>query len=489
MKILFFDIGEVDYKGIEILSAVLKQKGHTVDLLLDPSLGRHYYLSIPFLNRFVNQDMLIKKVQSFNPDLIAMSIVTNKFLYFREFGLLLKKHFNIPVIVGGIHPTSLPEEVIKEDWVEMLCIGEGEGAMVELAEKMQKNEDITNIQNLWVKDSNGHIHKNTLRPLIKDLDSLPLPDRSIYAQYGVLGKRLRFMTGRGCPYHCSFCVNSFRNGLYPNEKYLRKRSVPDIIAELKEIKFKYQPRAIRFEDDVFVLNKQWLRQFKDEYKKHISLPFHCYITPAGVNEEIISDLKNSGCHSIAMGIQSGNEKLREQVMERKYSNEQVIEAANIIKKYNIKLYAEYMFGVPHETPEMMWETLELSTKIKANNSWASIFYPYPKTKLAEYCKGNKYIDDSNFNDILIGKGNPHAYSVLKHPFSEEAYKFKIILPLYNAFPYFRNSFKKLLKKRYGKVHKLCYIIGIPLLEKREFFYRIIRIPTIIVATRKTLKSR
>ena len=490
MRILFFDIGEIDYKGIELLSAVLKQQGHTVDLVLDPGFGKHYYLKFPLLNKIISDSLIIKKIISFKPDLIAMSIVTNNYQYFRDFGLKLKREINIPIIVGGIHPTSLPEELIKESWVDIVCIGDGEEALLELVEKLEQKQNITHIKNLWVKDKDGTVTRNDLRPLTKDIDSFPSPDRSIYAQYGALGQRIRFMTGRGCAHKCSFCVNSFRNDLYTGQQYLRKRSVQKVIEELELIKKQYKPKAIRFEDDIFVLNKEWLVEFKNEYTSKIKLPFHCYITPTGVKEDIINELKTSGCYSIAMGIQSGNAEIRSGIMDRHYSNQKVIDAANIIKKSGIKLYAEYMFGLPDETPENMWETLRLSEKINADNNWTSIFYPYPKTELTNYCIEKKYIDNFVFNDIINGKGSPHDFSILNHKFSKEAFKFKALLPLYLALPKFlRPIISHFLKSRFGLIHRFIYIVSIPLLEKKEFFYRAIRIPAILIKTRRILKKR
>ena len=489
MNILFFDIGEIDYKGVELLSAILKKEGHRVDLLLDPGLGKHYYLKLPFLNNLISDKRLLDKAVSFHPDLIAMSIVTNNFMYFREFGRKLKKVMDVPIIVGGIHPTSLPEEVIKEDWVDIICVGDGEEAVRELADAMNNKRDISKIKNLWVKDKNGHIHRNELRALSADIDIYPMPDRSIYAQYGVLGRRIRFMTGRGCLHTCTFCVNSFRNGLYPGQKYLRKRSVNSVIEELRFVKSTYKAKAIRFEDDVFVTDKKWLREFKEEYTRYINLPFHCYFTPTGVNEEIIQLIKECGCTSIAMGIQSGNAEVRHKLMKRNYTNETVIRASEIIRKAGIKLYAEYMFGLPDETPEEMWETLLLTDKIKAHNSWAAIFYPYPKTDLMEYAMNNQFIDENVYKMIAEGTGSPHSSTILKHPFADEIIKFKILLPVYAAVPkIFKPLVIFLIKKKKSFLHELIFIISLPLLEKREFIYRIIRIPEILIKTYRVLKN-
>lgn len=490
MRILFFDIGEIDYKGIEILSALLKNEGHAVDLLLDPGFGKHYYLKLPFLNKVISDKKLLQKAIAFKPDLVGMSIVTNNFRYFKDFGEKLKEKLDVPIIVGGIHPTSVPEQVIKENWIDIVCVGDGEEAIAELVRKMEKQESITNIPNLWVKDKDGTIFRNAMRPLTQDIDTHPFPDRSIYHQYGALSNRIRFMTGRGCPHNCSFCVNSFRKNLYPNQQYLRKRSVQHVIAELEEVVALYKPKGFRFEDDVFVLDKKWFREFKEEYIKRIKLPFHCYITPSGVSQQIVLDLKECGCESIAMGIQSGNEELRKRIMNRNYSNLKVIESAQLIKSAGIKLYAEFMFGFPDEDPAMMHETLVLSEEVNANNSWAGIFYPYPNVELTAYCIENNFIDAQIHDKIIRGDGSPHTSSILNLEHKDEALKYKTILPLYSTSPKIIKFFlRKLLKIRYNWLHRVVYIISIPLLERREFALRVIRLPRILYKTNKILKKR
>lgn len=489
MRILFYDKTLIDYKGIEILSSVLKLHGHQVELLLDPGFGKLLFLKIPFLNWLVSDQLLLKKAVSYKPDLIGMSIMTNNFQFYRDFGRKLKKMTDTPVIVGGIHPTSVPEEVIKEDWVDMLCIGDGEEALLELVETLQAGKDISNIRNLWVKDKNG-IHKNGLRPLNENIDKHPFPDRSLYDKYGVISRTVYFMAGRGCAYNCSFCVNHFRDHLYPGQKYFRKRSISNIIEELKEVKNRYHPRALRFEDDVLISNISWLKEFKDQYVQFINLPFHCYMTPNGVNEETLRLLKECGCEMICMGVQSGNEQIRRQLLNRHYSNEMVVVAARMINRSGIKLHTEYMFGLPGETPENMWETLELNENLHSDHTWAATFYPYPKTGLTQYCIDSGYIDDEVYQKIISGQGSPNSYSILKHPFADEAYKFKIILPIYNASPNWLKYFlKKLLKARLSFVHKYLYLVSLPVLGGKDFIIRATRAPYILFKTRKALKAR
>jgi anaerobic magnesium-protoporphyrin IX monomethyl ester cyclase len=291
MRILFYCCGS-ENPGVEALSAYLKSKGHTVGLLFDPRQGSNFYFNVPLLNNFVSRDMLLRKARAFEPELVAVSFLTNQFQEVGAFMSYLRQHIHVPVIAGGFHAFSLPDMLIKEDWVDMLCLGEGEETMAELADAMSRNEPYDNIRNLWIKKTDGQIVKNPLRPLIKNLDALPIPDKDIFVPYGIINRRLMVMTSRGCPYKCSYCINSFRDALYPTQKYLRRKTPEAAIDELIEYKKKFKPRFIQFYDDVFSYDAAWLETFSTLYPQKIGLPFECYITPTTANDKIVSLLKN-----------------------------------------------------------------------------------------------------------------------------------------------------------------------------------------------------
>ena len=328
MRVLFYYRGS-EHIGVESIMSYLKSKGHLVELIYEPALGDNGYIDFPFLNKFFyNDKLVVDKAIRFRPDLIAFSAITNLYMPIKKLARKFKKVLpNALIICGGIHPTSLPEETIKEDCFDMICLGEGEGAMEDLLQRMREKRSYTDVKNLWVKDGSGHIHKNSKRPVIRPLESLPRPDKSLFAKYGALTSSIMIMTTRGCPYACTFCVNSFRNAAYSGEVYLRQRTVPNIIEDLIDIKKTYKPKKFRFEDDVFAFNIKWLNDFKVAYHKHINLPFHCYVTPSTAKDEILKSLKEAGCESVSMGIQSGNEKIRTQMLHRKHTDEIIIAAA------------------------------------------------------------------------------------------------------------------------------------------------------------------
>ena len=490
MRVLFYYRGS-EHIGIQSIMACLKSKGHLVELIYEPALGDNGYIDIPFLNKFFyNEKLIVDKAARFRPDLIAFSIITNLYIPIKNLAKKFKQVLpDVPIICGGIHPTSLPEETIKQDCFDMLCLGEGEGAMEDLLQRMREKRSYNDVKNLWVKDASGHIHKNDKRPLIRPLESLPAPDKTLFAKYGALTSRIMIMTTRGCPFACTFCVNSFRNATYAGEVYLRQRSVKHVIDDLKKLVKTYKPEYIKFEDDVFAFNQKWLNEFKVAYRKHINIPFRCTITPSTAKDEILQSLKEAGCELVCMGVQSGNEKIRTKLLHRRHTDEIIIAAAQKIKKHGIKLQADFIFGFPEETPEDMWSSYELNEKLDAYNTSSYVFYPYPKTALADYSLKHGFLTKEDYDKIKEGYGSYHTSCWLNLPFKDEVYKFNSMLPIWNVTPKFlKPLLKKILKLKYGLIHKMLYMFSVPLIDYKEFIIRVKDMPNMIYKTRKALKN-
>ncbi len=157
--------------GICLISAILKKAGHET-LLFKPEV--------------FSETTFLTKVDEFNPNLVGFSVTTHQYKYARDYATALKRYKNIPTVFGGFHPTLAPESVIVDPATDIVCRGEGEFAMLELIEAIEKQKDYRKIPNLWVKKQNGEIIKNQLRPLIENLDSLPFPDREFINQEKIL---------------------------------------------------------------------------------------------------------------------------------------------------------------------------------------------------------------------------------------------------------------------------------------------------------------
>lgn len=386
MKALFIQQDIFRNYGVMVLSSVLKANGHSCDLLID----------------MLEKD-IIGKIKSVNPDIICFSIPSTRVSWMCNLAKKIKSETNKLIVVGGPHPTFFPE-IINEDCVDIACAGEGEYALLELLDKLEKGKDITTIKNIAVK-MGGKIYRNPPRNLIENLDELPYPDREIYLKYDFIEDQNTeyFMAGRGCPYNCSFCFNKKYNALYKGKgKILRRHSVSRVISEIKDvIRKKDNITHLVFRDDTFILGpKEWFDEFFARYKKEINLPFSIMARADLVTDEIIKKLKDAGCHSIRMGIESGNAHLRENVLRKGVTNEQILRAARIIKKYDIKLQVYNIIGIPGETVETALETYELSMKIHPDYAWCSLLQPYPGTEILDIAvKQNLISKDYNIRDL------------------------------------------------------------------------------------------
>lgn len=224
-----------------------------------------------------------------------------------------------------------------------------------------------------------------------------------------------------------------------------------------------------FEDDLFPYNVKWLEEFAPEYRKRIGLPFYGNVHPLTVNENTIKLMAQAGCMNLSMGVQSGNEHIRRDIFERYGTNEQIKSASKIIKKNGIRLQTEFIFGNPDETPKEMWESVDLNYDLGPNSTASFLLYPFPGTKLAEYCKENNLIEEENKEKINQGEGSYHMSTMIKSNYKEEARKFNSLLPIFAQLPKsFRPLLKFLVERRYGTFHKLAYYASIPFIYPVEF---------------------
>lgn len=361
-------------EGLASISAYLKQGGHETAL--------YHILYPPTKNDF------IAKVRGYEPDLIAVAVRTSNFPFVKEFFNWCKQATSAPLLAGGYHATIAPEEVLACSEVDFICRGEGEGAMLDLADALKEERPTDNIANLWVKMPDGKIKKNPVRPLIENLDDLPLPDFALFdydkLEYALINT-VPAIISRGCPYICTYCCNHHFRALYPNSRrYVRFRNPERAIAYLKRGLSDF-PNAqyISFFDDILPLKRKWFFDFVKLYKKEIGLPFACNAFASGITDEIARALKEAGCYRIHFGVESGNFDMRKDVLKRRMTNDQIIRGFDNCRKYGIATLAYNMVGLPFEDRRKSLDTIKLNAKLKPNRALAAIFYPYPHTEAYE----------------------------------------------------------------------------------------------------------
>jgi radical SAM superfamily enzyme YgiQ (UPF0313 family) len=231
---------------------------------------------------------------------------------------------------------------------------------------------------------------NPVRSYVEDLDSLPFPDRAlVYERDPVAGrsKIKHFLTGRGCPYDCTYCFNHALSEIYQGKgRRFRQRSVGHVIEEIRWVRDRYPLQFVVFVDDTFVLSGKWLAEFAESYPRQIGLPFFCNTRANLVTAEQVRLLKAAGCHSVSMGIEAGNDRLRNDLLKRRMSKEQILEAARLLREGGLNFATTSMIGLPTSTLEDDLETLALNVQARPAYAHVFIFQPYPRTELGEFTR-------------------------------------------------------------------------------------------------------
>jgi len=388
MRILFIYNG-TESLGIEYLSSFLKSKGHTTFLFFDPAIfSGDVFINNHYLSKLFDVERkIVEKTIKLKPDIVAFSAYSGNYRWCLRIAYAIRKLSDIPIVFGGVHPTAVPERVLANDCIDYLIVGEGEYAMLDLIEHLEGsskyNTNLINTANIGLRHE-GHIIVNSPRPYIRDLDSLPFPDKALFFNKEPLLKNDPYliMTSRGCPYNCTYCSNDLYKTLYCDEKqHIRRRSPDNVIAELAYAKVHAKIRRVNFMDDVFASSKLWLEEFTEKYRTRIGLPFHCLVHPLSITKDIAKLLKEAGCDLVGIGIQSGSERIRNTIYERKESNEQIKQAISILKNVKLKVKVDHIFGAPTETEEDLKKSLALYQSIKPEMILTFWLTYYPQTAI------------------------------------------------------------------------------------------------------------
>ena len=471
MKVLFIqNNGIQESLGIANISGILKAHGHDTDLIL-----------------ITHTPDLEEAIRKINPQIIAFSALTGVHQSLITLGQRIKKSFDVPIIMGGPHPTYSPE-VINNEGIDIICRGEGEEAFLELADKLQAGKSITKIPNLHVKTKDGTIYQNEMRP-VSDLDSLPFPDREIYYKYPFLRDvpMKRFMASMGCPYPCTFCHEPVIRGLYRGKgNYVRTKSVKRIVAEIKYIKDRYCLKHVHFSDDLFFIRNcyEWLEEFADLYPKEIGIPYSCNIRYDSIVEHSADLLVKSGAYGVTIGLESGNEQLRTVVIKKNVKNEHMIEGARLLRERKIKMLTSNMIGLPGETLDQAFETVQLNMQLKSNYVRANTFLLFAGLPMVDYALKNGFVDP----DFDIQKHVAESTEInLISPYTKE---FRNLASLFWIFVKFSPRWIPMFKKIVTWPDNMLFrFLGGLTMIQELLFYRIRPLPGVRFYYETVFKSK
>ncbi len=372
--------------GITSLSAYLKERGHDARVIFDPKQFEKAYAQSEFwANIFSRKKLILSEILEYKPDLVGISVFTSNYRWALDMAASVKRTMDVPVIFGGVHPSLAPEHVIQEDQVDMVCVGEGEEPLFELLESLKNNQPDTSIKNIWFK-RNGNIVKNEIRPLTRDIDALPLPDRkALYSQLPrSYSKYPIVLTSYGCPFRCTYCANNALAAVYKGKgKYIRRRSPDNVMAEIRGLKSEFNPKYIIFMDDLFTFDKAWLKEFAPKYAAEIGLPYSCLVHPKFLDREICELLKMSNCNLALIGLQSGCERIRKEVLNRNESNEECKKACRRLKDSGIKFSLDNILNLPFDNQKTIEESLRFYNELRPDLIHSFSLVYFPKTEIID----------------------------------------------------------------------------------------------------------
>ena len=370
-KLLFVQNIEYEFLGPMYIASSARAAGHQVKLCIGDKAAD-----------------FTQAIEEFRPDLLGFSIMTGSHRWATDMARQLKRAHGVQSVFGGAHPTFFPEFIAEED-VDLLVRGEGEEAMVDILDHIDAGTDYSGVANLSLKRPDGRIIDNPLRNLSRNLDDYPFPDRALYDSLsGRIDRRVRnVITSRGCPFHCTFCFEDSMRELYAGKgKYVRIREIEKVLEELKILKATTDVQTIYFADDVFGMSRKWLYDFLERYRCEIGLPFICLLRAdiVAANPEYAQKLAEGGCSTAFFGIETGNEQMRNDILKKKLTNQEIRIAAQRLHEAGIPFRSYNIVGLPGESLADALETLKLNIEIGADYPWCSVFMPFPGTELTRH---------------------------------------------------------------------------------------------------------
>jgi len=388
-----YDIPALVGIGPKILAACLKQGGHEARLI--------------FLPKKMGDSFDVKVLQQVadicsTSDLIGISLLTDDLANAMEITSHLKKGLSVPILWGGVHPTVRPRECLHH--ADMVCIGEGEVPLIELADKMQRGEDITQVRSIWMK-RDGKIIENELQPLIENLDLVPFQDPGPENHFVLwegniqritedllrenIGRCYFTLSSRGCPFQCTYCFNHTYRRMFPNKKPIRKRSVDNLLSELVSLvrRFPFTEKICLDDDAFFLRDLKEIEEFSERYRKDVNVPL--WIAGAGptmVRPEKLAALAGAGMRSMRMGIQTGSDRIK-RLYKRTFSNKQVLQAAKMINAFKTSIpevQYDFIIDNPWETEKDVVQSLRLASRLPVPHELRLFpLHFYPGTDLYE----------------------------------------------------------------------------------------------------------
>lgn len=454
--------------GISYISSILKKNGHVTKLIvLSRMLGKR------------NIKIIDECVKKYRPQLICFTAVYTEFGLIKFMAKYIKNRYpEIFLLAGGPHVSLNPHEAIKGNF-DALCVGEGEYPTLELVSQLEKGKQPCGIANFWIKHGLT-IEQNPPRLFLQNLDSLPFPDREMWQELieEAPNSTTAVLLGRGCPFNCSYCCNASLRNLAEGS-YVRFRSPGNIAKEIKDIASQSPAKTkIYLEVETIGTNKEWalelcleLERLNASLKQPLTYSTNLRITPNIDLNSLFAAFKKSNFSMVKIGLESGSERIRREILKRNYSNQDIINTVSLARKYDLKVFFYNLIGIPGETLNDFKETIKINRQCLPDITIPHVFFPYPGTELYSLCEHLKLLP--NVSDTSLER----CKATLSLPgFSKKQIQNSYVWFEYNVYKGRKPMHKILLKVLVSKLisntllhgiyRKITYLTFVKQLRKR-----------------------
>ena len=390
LRINYGDYASVGAKtqpiGICYLAGFLEQHDFNVEIL-----------DAEVLNYSLEQTL--KHISESNPNIICISIITTTYPNSITLAKKIKERFPaIIIIVGGPHITAVPKQSIENECFDVGVVGEGEQTLLEIVEEHPDN-NWSKIDGVIYRD-NGKIVMTNPRSLMKDLNVLPflpyhlLPDIRLYTMQLHSTRATpsaSIMGSRGCPFQCIYCDKSVFGTKY------RTRTPKNIVNEMEHIANNFGAKEIMFHDDNITLDRQHIISICENIiKKNLKVYWACNARVDSLDKELLYKMKKARCWMIAVGIESGNQKILD-IANKKITLNNVRKTVTLINRIGIKVRGYFMLGLPGETKETIEDTINFALSIPLNTAEFTICTPFPNTYLYNHVSEYGTLDNHDYS--------------------------------------------------------------------------------------------